>query len=412
MSLLRRNSWRYLLRHPENLDARMQRSKALLWSGAYSEAERALEELLRLVPAGETHERVELDLARLYRQTARPLRAVSVVDDVLARSPDNEDAKNEASYGLALTKPTLSSRDAMYVDSRKNFILSATESLTVPITHAVSAIGDVGVYRLGSDHEALEAARSNVGARVLLSSKLNAQLEVLGGPRFYRFFPPSGGINAAFRIAPTGYFRGEATYGYDDAYYELAQSATVASGIHVHTFALTPELRLGSRVSLAARGVARLAVPENPELEGGATLMVALGKSFSVGYTGQWLAWKYNDLSYWTPQGYIAHQAVLRSSGDSEKLGLLYDVLLLAGIAGERVDGLPDPKVGPAWGAGALIGYAPNKRVQLRLKGQYGQSLRTTAQDVATGTEGPIVRVYTRGTYYWVGTSLTATLVF
>ncbi len=136
----------------------------------------------------------------------------------------------------------------------------------------------------------------------------------------------------------------------------------------------------------------------------------------SVGYTTQFITWRYNDPSYWSPQEFAAHLGVVRVAQTFFRSGFGYDVQGVLGIAGERILGLPEAGFGPSFGGSGAIIYSPIPRLELRLSAQYSQTVREIPPAVVGGSSGSAVVQTTTSRspskYYWILGSASAIIYF
>lgn len=403
---------RYIEKHPTELAARLARARALLWSGDYGRAEDELEALQRGQLTQAHHDEVDLELARLYAQTARKQTACDILEAILARSPANKDARAELERVSVPLHSRIEPSFSFYTDKANIAVLASSIEGRLALTRRFGILVNTTGYSLGTAAETLYAARTSLGAWGIYKS-LEAEASI--GPRFYEYFKPKFGASAKLRFTPVRDLRLEASYQYDDIYFDILQPASISAGIRGHALFATGDLRLPARIRITGRIGTRQLLPDNHGLDMSGTALVGLVGPLSVGYNVQFIAWTDNDPAYWSPQAFAAHLGIVRLSGmfDHAKFG--YDAQAVLGAAGERIARTPDVGFGLSFGGSAALSYEVHPHLLLRLGLQYSQTVRSVPKipvggSSATVIEGEDVEIESR--YWWLAGSASATVYF
>ena len=376
---------RYLEHHADNVEARTRRARALLWVGDYRRAESELDELRRIAKTDEQRNELDLELARLYGQSARRYEAIDLVEKILERDPRNTAALTERARLQVFLGSRIEPRIFYYEDKSGIAIGSLTVEGRAALTRNFAVIADVGGYTLGTRDETLLASRGNLGAWGRYGA---LELEGAAGPRLYQFFGPNIGGRAGARLRPASWTSLALNYQYDDIYFDMLQPASISARVRGHALHLTGEAALPLRLRLTGRIGSRFLEPDNRSIDMTATLQVPVFGPLSVGYNVQYITWRFNDPSYWSPQAFAAHLGIVRVAQTFARSGFGYDLQGVAGIAGERIQGVPEAGFGPSFGASGALSYAPSARVLLRVGAQYSQTVRELPRAPAGGTGG------------------------
>jgi predicted Zn-dependent protease len=373
----------YVARHPQDAAARTRRARALLWGGDYPRAESELEELRRSAKTDAEKNELDLELVRLYAQTSRRFDAADLVEKVLERDPKSAAALTERARLQVVLGSRLEPRVFYYEDKSRIRISSLTVEARAALSRNFAFIADVGGYTLGTAAETLLTSRGNLGAWVRYRA---LELEATVGPRVYQYFGPSFGTRAAARVRPARWASLSLDYQYDDIYFDMLQPASVSSGIRGHALHLTGEGTLPLGVRLTGRVGSRLLQPDNRSFDSTATLQVPIVGPLSAGYNVQYIAWRFNDPTYWSPQAFAAHLGLVRVAQTFAQSGFGYDLQGVAGIAGERIQGAPEAGFGLSFGVSGTVSYQVSQRVLLRLGAQYSQTVRRLPRPVLGGS--------------------------
>jgi hypothetical protein len=395
----------YLRAHPGDVEAKLAFAKALTWSNELTRARHVLLELRETAPGPG----VDLEYARVLSQTGRRWEAFEIADAIVAAHPENGEARRLRDE-LALDFASYVRETAQaFKDSTDVTMFWTRTTGYVAVTRAFGGIVDVTPYSLTSSRETLWALQANAGARLRPSRVI--ELEAAAGPRFYQYYAPHYGGRAQAKLSLFPEASATVDYVYDDAYAILYQPASVAARIWIHSVALTPEVAVG-RLSATVRGGLRVASPTNAGAEASGTLAVRVLGPLRVGYATQWLEWSYNDPAYWSPQGYASHLGIVRAADTLLGGRLGYDGQVGLGIAGERIEHLPQSDYGIAYTASGAVLWMPLDKLRFKVSGAYSRTVRELVTLVATGTSGQPQRIK-EGSTYSFGTALVeGTLVF
>jgi Tfp pilus assembly protein PilF len=402
----------HLAKHPEDAAARMGRARALLWGGYYGKAERELDALRKDAQQGPQRNELDLELARLYGQTGRGYDALDLLDEVLARDPQNAPALAERARLQMYLGSRIEPRFFYYEDKSRIRMSSILVEGRAAVTRNFALLADVSGYTVGNAAETLLASRVNAGVWGRIRS---LELEATLGPRFYELFGPNFGARAAARLKPAGWTSLMLDYHYDDIYYDMLQPASISAGIRGHALHLTGEATLPYRVRVSGRVGTRVLEPDNRSLDSTLTIQVSVVGPLSVGYNVQYITWRFNDPSYWSPQAFAAHLGVVRVAQTFARSALGYDVQGVAGVAGERIVGVPEAGFGFSFGLGGAATYTPTPRVVLRLGGQYSQTIRELPVPVVGGSSTTNVAPPAKrepAIYWWLMGTASATFYF
>jgi thioredoxin-like negative regulator of GroEL len=400
---------RYVPRHPEDLDSRLRFARALLWSGNYSRAENELDALRRAAQTDDRKGEIDLELVRLYAQTNRRYEAIDLVEEVLARDPRNQAALVERGRLQVFLGSRIEPRLFYYEDKSGIVVSSLTIDARAALSRNLAIIGDISGYTLGTVAETVLTSRVNLGAWGRYKA---LELEAAGGPRLYQYFDPRLGVRAAVRARPASWSSLAFNYHFDDIYFDMLQPASLSAQIRGHALFLTGEATLPLRIRLTGRMGTRILRPDNQSLDATGTIGVPIYGPVSIGYNAQFISWRFNDPSYWSPQAFVAHLGIVRLAQSFGTSGFGYDVQGVAGIAGERIARTPEAGFGRSFGLSAALSYALNERVLLRLSGQYSQTVRELPRPVLGGAQAVAVPVDTDdepSIYWWVATTASAT---
>lgn len=409
---------------PSAFEARVGLSQVYHWNGRFAESER---ELLALVEAARTpaqRKLAEVELSRVYSKTGRQGMGLDLIDAVVARHPDDEDAKKEQARQRLYFRPALIPGFSIYADRGNLNLIAISLNGRVFAHRKVVLTLDTATWRLANAAEALWTGRVDVG--LLLRPHSSVDVELAGGPRFYEYFKPYGGVRAGLTLRPLPWLTGRARYSYDDVYQDLFQPATVAARLHGHYAwgeleAVVPKLPF--RLALGGHAGGRFVAPENRSVELSGTVMFGLWRFISAGYFGQWLSWNRNDPAYWSPQGYAAHMFVAKIANGHPKLRLDYELQASVGAARERISVVPDTgEWAVAFGAAGALLWQPHDRIHIKLTLQYGQTVRylaatttvvppTGEQPMNAGAPASPTLMPQLNTYWWLASMLALTIV-
>ena len=395
----------WLKKHPDDKAVRLDRARALLWGGDYGAAESALDDLSK---EASVRDDADVERARLYAQTNRRLLGLDLLDDVLARSPTHAEARAEHDK-LAISDDVAVHPSWFTFGDRTSIVLNALRlDASFPVVRNVRILADVAGWTLSNSKEVLLAGRGDLGAWFRIPRVL--EVEGAAGPRFYQYYSPKVGGHATVRAQPASFLHLDATWHYDDLYSDLYQPATVVVGIQGHLLAATAELSLPYHIDISGRVGARFAEPSNADFEASATAMIRIVDPIHVGYSVEWLGWKYNDPAYWSPQGYAAHMAVLRLSHDfsfSNDRSLSLEATGEVGAAAERIDGIKDTGFGPAFGFSGAATLVVSPHFSAGFSVQYGYTQRRVFEQA--GSQGTACE---NGTQCGTPTTVTVTSTF
>jgi Flp pilus assembly protein TadD len=388
-------------------EVRLAHARVLVWSGAHTEAERELLALRKDAVEPLRHE-VELELARLYAQTERPLSAVEVLDGMLARNPNDAAAKTERARVGQVYEPVVTPGFFVYADKYNALLTATTVEAKVFFTPRYNLVVDAEIWRLSDGQGALWTSRLDAGLQARLLEEL--ELELALGPRFYEDGTPKLGAHLALRSRPTSWLSLGARYAYDDIYQELYQAGSARAGVHGSALHADVEIRFPYEVTLQARVGGRQVQPDNSDTEGNATLSVPVNKLVRVGYFGQWLSWRQPTTSYWSPQNYAAHLLFARVA-DRVSDTLSYEVQGSLGTATERVDGVPSPGYGAAFGGAGGLLWIPRPAIRARFGLQFGTTVREQISELSA-VGGQPLRVSNSSSYWWLTTTASVGVIF
>lgn len=404
---------RYLSRHGLDVEARIARAKALLWSGEYGKAESALDELRseKRFAKPELRDAVDLEVARLYAQTARRQAACDLLEEILARNPDSKDAKAELERASIPLHSRIEPSFTFYADKSSILVLSTALDGRIALSRNVGILLNTTGFSLGTSAETLLAARASMGAFAIYKS---LELEALVGPRFYEYFTPNVGTAARVKFTPIPELRLGANYQYDDIYFDMLQPASISAGIRGHALFATADASLPLGIRVTGRVGTRQLAPENHGVDASGTLLVKLVGPLSAGYNGQFIAWTANDPAYWSPQAFAAHLGIVRLAGSLDHAKFGYDAQAVLGVAGERIAKAPDVGYGISFGGSGAISYEAHPHLMLRLGLQYSQTVRSIPKVPVGGTsstlEGEDEELESR--YWWLAGTASATVYF
>lgn len=382
-------------RSPEH---RLQRARLLLWRGQHDVAEQELGALLGASPDGTVKTAAHVELARLYAQTERSLRALEVLDDVLGREPGHAAAAAERERLAREFRTAIVPGFFAYTD--RNGINLFETSLDAPIYAGprLNATLHGSVWRLSDGATSNWAQRLDVGLQARPGT--DVELAVGLGPRI----SPSGttgGFFASTRWRPSRRFQLTLRYAYDDIYQELYQP----NALGVRGSAVQGDIvaELPYRIALQVRAVGRWVEPTNNDFESSWTFTIpVVGNAVRVGYYGQWLGWLNNSISYWSPQAYTAHLGIVRISHEFKENQLSLDGQLSMGTAAERVRGLTSAGFGLAFGVGGALVWRARDWLVLRAGCQLGSTVREqVVERPAASPGGAPTRVSQGNTYWW-----------
>jgi hypothetical protein len=374
-----------------------------LWSGDDAAAEEALDALRRAAADSKRSvaDDATVDLARLYAQTGRVLQAYDLADEVARRAPSNDGARQERARLATALGTRLDSRLFFFQDKTDVRIAAVIEEARIALNEKFGIIADASGWHLETAAETLYSARANLGAYARLRF---LELETAMGPRFYEHFSPEFGLRAAARATPTRWLSAALTYQYDDIYVDLLQPASISAGIRGHAAHLAADVTLPFRVRVSGRVGTRFLEPDNQSFESTATVMVPVVRPLSLGYNVQYLTWKFNDPSYWSPQAFAAHMFVVRVAQTFTHPAIGYDVQGVIGVAGERIELAPEAGFGPSFGGSGTVTYSVTDRIELRLGLQYAQTVRELPVVLAgsTPTPGAATQPTAISKYWWL----------
>lgn len=395
----------YLARRPGDEAARIRRAGALLWAGEYHVAERELDALRGHANHDERRNELDLQLARLYAQTERTAAALDLVEAVVDRAPDDQAALAERARLRAILGPRVEPRFFHYADEGRLFVSAFTVEARAPLARKLSLLADVGAWSLGVPAEELRAGRANLGA--LFRAGL-VQVEGAAGPRLFERFGPDIGARAAVRVQPKR-ANLELSYQYDDLYIDTFQPASISAGIRGHAVHLGGDVELPPRVRLAGRVGSRVLNSDNRSFDAAGRAFVRVVEPLYVGYEGQYLTWRFHDASHWSPQAFAAHLGAVKAAQTLLQGRFAYEATALAGVAGERVEHVPEAGFGLSYGGSASVAYAPAPRFTVRLTGQYSSTIReaplpSAAVALPDGSRAP-------STYWWATASASVTVL-
>jgi tetratricopeptide (TPR) repeat protein len=398
----------YLVRHPSEVEPRMRRARALLWAGIYAKAEAALKELRAEAKTDEEKTPLDLDLARLYSQTGRRADAMELLDEVIERSPKDAAARAEHARLAIYFGTRVEPRIFYYTDKIGIKVGSIGAEARVMLNRKLAVIADVSAWSVGNKAETIAAGRANLGGYARLRS---FEVEAAAGPRLYQFYPASYGARGLARVTPTPWLNSTLTYQYDDIYFDMLQPASISAGIRGHAVYLAAEGTFPF-MRVTGRAGSRFLLPTNVSKEATANVQFPIVRPLSVGYNVQYLSWTYTDPSYWSPQAFAAHQLVVRLAQGFQSIGVSYDVQAVGGIAGERIQGTPEAGFGPSFGGSGTISYSPTPRVELRIGGQYSQTVREIPPPAPLGSAPPtpVKQGDSLSRYWWIIGTASATL--
>lgn len=378
--------------------ARLERAQLLLWSGRYDEAEPLFVELRGQVEDAAVKRRVELQLARLYAQTGRSDRAVSVLDSLLKRFPSDEDARSERARLRRRFRPRASATFGFYRDISGIQLVQSRVDGEYYVLRDLSVLAAAGMWRIENALEGLWTGRFNLGLSYQPHPMVT--IEALAGPRVYQYFSTKLGAFARISLRPFSWLQSSVSYAYDDIYQDQYQPATVSAQIRGHAIVATATVRLPWEILLMGRLDGRILAPDNLGLLSSGTLQVPVYKILKAGYNVQFNHWKNNDPSYWSPQAYVAHMFFVRVVQGFPSIGLAYDIQAAVGTANERADRVPDQPYGLAIGASGGLVYRVS-RFRLRIAGQFGQSVRERVRQISGGPSMKLQRQVKQVTSYW-----------
>jgi len=404
---------RYLARHPDDFEAEARRARALLWSGAYGDAEPALSAARARAPSDRARDDIDVDRARLLAQTGRRPEALDLLEEVLVRAPGHAGARQERERVSVAYRSRITPGVTTFGDKSGIFIVATSLSSAVHLSRDLAVLMDVGAWRLGNRAETLWTGRANAGLWTRPGGSF--ELELQGGPRLYQHFAPAFGGRVSAKMRPARWLGGQLEYAYDDIYVDLMQPASVAAGIRAHALSLAPEIAVGPLLASGRVG-SHIATGENRSFEATGTATVLIVRPIRVGYNAQWLSWSYNDPAYWSPQAYAAHLGVVRAAQDLGVGGgrLAYDAQVALGTAAERITAVPSSGYGVAWGASLALLWAPTTTVAVRVSAQYGETVRRVLPLATRAGAGAAPAAPAPGpqsnNYYWL--TATAAVTF
>jgi len=404
----------YVARHPDDVPTRMARARAMRWSREYGDAERELDWLAAHARSPAEQDDVDVERARLYAETGRSYEAYDIVTAVVKRSPRNEEAQAQlARLSLALRSVAVTLSQFFYTDKSRIQVATTTLSVRAPLTMNFGVFGDVAGTSLSNAVETLATGRANLGGYARYK---RVELSASAGPRVYERFAPNFGAGGALRYSPTGWSNLLGEYRYDDLFFDLIQPAALSSGVRGHSMSVTGDAFLvGPGLRAVARVGGRFVRPENQQFEAATTVTIRLKGILSVGYSGQYMAWKVYDPAYWSPQAFAAHLAVVRVSQGFIHPDFAYEAQALAGVAGERVMQQPEAGFGFAFGLTGAALYRPHPRVEIRASVAYSQTIReipvvTAGGTTPAATSAPAVTEPSR--YWWLLPTASVTVRF
>ena len=409
---------------PNSFEARVGLAQLYHWNGRFAESERELSALVGAAQTPEQRKQAEIELSRVYSKTGRQGMGLDLIDAVVARHPDDEDARKEQARQRLYFRPTITPGFSIYADRGNLNLISINLNGRVFAHRKVLLTVDTAAWRLANAAEALWTGRVDVGLQ--LRPWPSVDIDLAGGPRIYEYFKPYAGGHAGLTLRPLPWLTGRARYSYDDVYQDLFQPATVAAQLHGHYVygeveAVIPKLPF--RLALGGHAGARFVVPENKSIELSGTVMFGLWRFLSAGYFGQWQRWDRNDPAYWSPQGYAAHMFVARLANGHPRLRLDYEIQASVGAARERISVVPDTgEWAVAFGAAGALQWQPHDRVTIKLTVQYGQTVRylvatttvvpqTGEQPAGAGTPTAPTLMPQLNTYWWLASMLALTIV-
>ena len=373
-------------------------ARTLLWQGEYVQAERWLISMTKQQLSSQLRNDVHLELARLYAQTERPLLALRILDRLIDTEKGNEALINERRLIGRVFRPTAATNFFAYAEKADINIYSSWVDGELSLGRHVRLLAHAALWHLRQLQEDLFAERLDVGVRLFWESY---RLDAMVGSRFYEGRDPRFGVRAQLGGRPATWASFTLDYSYDDVFQQLFQPATVSRDVHGSTVAGRTVVTFPYRITAAARLASRFLEPHNIGLDFSGSLEAPVWRGIWLGYLGQWIGWRRNDPSYWSPQSFAAHIMNIRYLRTFNDLNLATDVQLGVGTAFERVDGDYETDYGLAVQLGGSLTYTPTKWLSMGANFQYSQTARNQFPLTAPG----VIEADSEAqdiTYWWV----------
>ncbi len=298
----------------------LQRGQAHMWAGNYDAAEAIFLKVKMENKETELElaDQAELELANMESYRGNQLKALQLLDQLLARRPHMEEAVKQQEKIRAGWRSNLTPYMNLFADKTSSFREVTGIGGEMVLSPKLSLLVDVASYRLDKGDYSGSSRHLDLGAEYRPADWITLQLT--GGPRFSGTNGVNGGGRAAANMALSPNWSLDAAATVDEFSDWMNYPDAVREGVRGVDLTGSVGGSAGPVETWAQAGM-KLLDDDNRAVEVMGSATVPVIWMLSAGYSGHYLGWTNDSALYWSPQSYVSHQAIVQIDGSGRGSG-------------------------------------------------------------------------------------------